>query len=293
MASLRHIGGTLRAFVRADRRTRRAHLETLVLDRVVRRPIVYTDDRGLHYVLYPGENAGVYIRSGGNYEASEERFCETHLGAGDTMVDVGGNIGLYALLAAKLVGDTGTVHSFEPEPRNAARLRANLALNGFANVEVFEAAVYSEPGTVALNVFDARFNAWHSIGRPSLPDPADARRTIEPTETRDVPAVTLDDHCARHGMSRIDLLKIDVEGAEVDVLGGARTLLASHAVRAILFEISLPQIEALGHAADAPFTLLREHGYRCFELAPDGGPGAPVATTTTRYANYVALAPAA
>lgn len=276
-------------FVRAGRAGRRARLETFVLDHVVRRPIVFTDDRGLRYVLEPGENAGVYITSGGNYESSEVRFCERTLTAGGTMLDVGGNIGLYALLGAKLVGPTGRIHSFEPEPRNAARLRANVALNGFANVDVVEAAVYSSSGTVVLNVFDSRFNAWHSLGRPELPDPADARRTVAPAETREVAAVTLDDYCKQHGITSIDLLKLDVEGAEVDALLGARRLLGSRAVRALLFEISLPQIEALGHRPEELFGILDGAGYHCFRLGEDGMLAEPVSTTSTRYANYVAL----
>ncbi|MGN6799132.1 MAG: FkbM family methyltransferase [Gaiellaceae bacterium] len=269
--------------------TRRARLDTFLLDRVIRRPIVFTDDHGLRYVLYPGENAGVYIGSGGNYEVSEVRFCEQHLQPGGTLLDVGGNIGLYALLGAKLVGPAGRVHTFEPEQQNAARLRANVALNGFTNVEIFEAAVYSRPGNVSLNVFDSRFNAWHSLGRPELPDPEHSGRTVQPRETRDVPAVTLDEHCAAHALTGVDLLKIDVEGAEVDVLQGAERLLSERAVHAVMFEISLPQVEALGHASDEAFALLRAAGYECFRLRADGRLGPPVESASERYANYVAL----
>jgi FkbM family methyltransferase len=222
---------------------------------------------------------------------SEVRFCKGRLEPGATMLDVGGNIGLYALLAAKLVGPTGRVHTFEPEPRNAARLRANVALNELTNVEVFENAVYSEPGTVLLNVFGPQYNAWHSLGSPELPDPVDARRTVTPSGRREVRAVTLDEHCEQNSINCVELLKIDAEGAEVDALLGASSLLAQHAIRAILFEISLPQIEALGHAPDEPFRVLADAGYGCFRLGDDGAVGDRVTSTTTRYANYVALPP--
>ena len=153
--------------------------------------------------------------------------------------------------------------------------------------------MYSEAGSVALNVFDARYNAWHSLGRPTLPDPEHSDRTVKPIGTREVPAVTLDAHCAAHSIDRVDLLKIDVEGAEVNVLLGAQQLLGSHAVGAMLFEVSLPQIEALGHGPEEPFELLEASGYRTFSLLWDGAVGEPVRTATARYANYVAFPPGA
>src|SRR5258708_35872618 len=75
-----------------------------LLDRVVRRPMVFTDRRGLSYVLYPGENARVYFEHGGNYEVGETRLCEWILKDGDVVVDGGANIGLYSLLFGTLVG---------------------------------------------------------------------------------------------------------------------------------------------------------------------------------------------
>jgi len=292
MRSARHLASRLAAFARSDRATKRAAVETLLLDRVIRRPIVYTDADGLRYVLYPGENAGAYLANRGNYEVAEVRFCTRTLAPGQTVVDVGANIGLYTLLAAKSVGPDGNVHAFEPEPENARRIRVNLALNGVGNVELFEAAVYSTPGVVELNVFAPEFNAWHSIGRPEVVDPAHPSTPVEPTATIEVPAVTLDDHCRTHAIDRIDLLKVDVEGAELDVLKGARELLAQRAARTILFEASLPQIAALGHAADDCFGLLAEHGYTTSSLTADGELGPAVGAPTSEYGNYVAVAPA-
>jgi FkbM family methyltransferase len=288
MPRARRAAAVLRDFARADSAGRRATLETLLLDRIIRRPIVFTDSRGLRYVLHPGENAGVYIAAGGNYEIAETRFCEEHLCPGATVLDVGANIGLYALLCGRLAGPTGLVHAFEPEALNASRLRENIALNGLGNVQVFEVAAYSHPGTVELNVFAPSFNSWHSIGRPKLPDPRDATKVVDPVSTRTVTATTLDDHCAKHGLQTIDLLKIDVEGAELDVLAGAQALLAERVVRSLLFEVSLPQIEALGHEPGAVFELLAGAGYRCRRLLPDGSPGETVERAVERYANYVA-----
>lgn len=277
--------------MRADRHYRRALLENALLDHVVRRPIVYTDRYGLRYVLHPGENAGVYIAARGNYELAETRFCERVVAPGATVLDVGGNIGLYALQFAQLAGPTGRVHSFEPERRNAARIRENLALNGFENVTVVEAAVFSENGVIGLNVFAVAYNAWHSVGPVRMPDPSGADALVEAQEVQNVEAVTLDAYCERIDGSEIDLLKLDVEGAEIDALRGAAGLLATRSIKRILFEVSRPQIEALGHAPDAAFRLLTDNGYATHALTKDGRAGEPVHRAEDRYANYLAFAP--
>ena len=239
-------------------------------------------------MLYPNENAGVYIASGGNYELTEVRFCERHVEPGGTMLDVGGNIGVYALLAGKLVGPTGVVHTFEPEPQNAARLRANVALNGLANVEVFETAVYSESGTVVLNVFDSRYNAWHSIGHPSLPDPDHAGRTSNPQRPWSC-RLSRSTTTARRAGSQGRPAEDGRRGRRGRRAARRQAAPRAHAIGALLFEVSLPQIEALGHRPAEAFELLTARGYESFSLGPDGVAGEPVSDRVARYANYVAF----
>jgi FkbM family methyltransferase len=270
-------------------RSLRSRFETLMLERVLRRPFVFEDARGLRYVLYPGENAAAYLNNRGNYEIAETRLCERLLQPGDVAVDVGANIGLYTLLFSQLVGVAGRVHSFEPAPENARRLRVNLLLNEADNVEAQQAAVFSRPGTLTLNLFDARLGAWHSLGRPELPNPFAPGETITPTGTIEVEAVTLDGYADSAGLEQIALLKIDVEGAEPDVIAGATGLLERRAIGAILFEVSLPQAESLGHDAGEPFAQLQELGYNSRRIEPDGRPGAHVDRADERYANYLAV----
>jgi FkbM family methyltransferase len=270
-------------------RSLRSRLETLLLERVLKRPFVFEDRRGLRYVLYPGENAQAYLDNRGNYELGETQYCERVLRPGDVTVDVGANIGLYTLLFSRLVGPEGQVHAFEPAPENARRLRVNLLLNEAENVTFEEAAVYSRDGTVTLNLFDERLGAWHSLGRPELPDPFRPGNTLAPAGTVEVTAVTLDDYASRNGIERIALLKVDVEGAEPDVLAGAAGLLERQAVGAILFEVSLPQAASLGHGALEPFAQLARAGYVSSRITPDGTLGSRVERAEDRYANYVAV----
>jgi FkbM family methyltransferase len=268
----------------------RSRIETLLLERVLRRPFVFEDDRGLKYVLYPGENARAYIANRGNYELGETRFCERVLRAGDVAVDVGANIGLYTLLFSRLVGPEGRVHAFEPAPGNARRLRVNLLLNAADNVELSERAVFSRTGTVTLNLFEQRLGSWHSLGRPELPDPFQPGRTVAPSNSIEVESLTLDAYAASAGLDRIALLKIDVEGAEPDVLSGAMGLLERRAIGAVLFEVSLPQAASLGHDPSEPFAHLARLGYETRRIEADGSLGATVTRAEDRYANYVAVA---
>lgn len=267
---------------------RRAELESFVLDRVVRRPTVFEDGRGLRYVLHPGENARAYLDADGNYEVAETRFCERIVREGWTVFDVGANIGVYTLLFTKLVGEHGQVHAFEPERENLRRLRANLALNDVDTVRVVAAAAAAESGTGTLHLFPPELGAWHSLGRPTLPDPFVHGRTVEPIGAVQVSTVTLDDYCAGSGVERVDLLKLDVEGAEVDVLRGAERLLADGRAGTILFEVSLPQSAALRHAPGDAFDLLAAAGYESFVIADDGRLGPKVDRAEARYGNYVA-----
>jgi FkbM family methyltransferase len=267
---------------------RRADLESFVLDHVLRRPIVFEDGRGLRYVLHPDENARAYLEHDGNYEVAETRFCERILCEGWTVFDVGAHIGLYTLLFAQRVGKEGHVHAFEPEPENFGRLRANLALNNIETVRLVRAAAAAESGTATLHVFRPGLGAWHSLGRPTLPDPFVHGQTVEPTAEMQVPTVTLDEYCAHSGVERIDLLKLDVEGAEVDVLRGAEELLGDGRIGTILFEVSLPQSAALRHAPGDVFELLAAVGYESFDIADDGALGPKVELAEARYGNYAA-----
>ncbi len=134
---------------------------------------------------------------------------------GDVVIEAGAHTGAYTVLFAQWVGATGHVFAFEPVPSIARLLRAQLALNGVADrVSVIEAAVGERAGTLALTS-PGRFG----INRPAAPgDPRSQRLTVT--------TVGLDEFCAARGV-RPCVIKVDVEGAELSVLRGARTAIAA------------------------------------------------------------------
>lgn len=173
--------------------------------------------QGLWLELNPrtGQN---YLR--GDAELTVQKILAERLRPGMVFYDLGANIGLFTLLAARLVGDSGKVFSFEPDPENAGRLRRNIQRNGFANVTVIEKGIWST--TVKLNfVISGAASPDHGVGKFAAPG-NNAAGT--PTE-----CVSLDDFTQDASVPPPDALKCDVEGAEVEALrGGARLFQSQH-----------------------------------------------------------------
>jgi FkbM family methyltransferase len=142
---------------------------------------------------------------------------------GAVVLDVGANVGSYTLLFAIWVGPTGRVFAFEPAPEARAGLRRHVALNGLTGrVEIMATAASSTPGF-------ARFRADGASGANAIALDGDGPA---PTSI-DVDTTSIDAFCDHHQLSP-DVIKIDVEGAELDVLKGARDVLARRGVKAFV-----------------------------------------------------------
>jgi FkbM family methyltransferase len=167
---------------------------------------------GALYVHLLDLGVGRPLYTGLEYEPEETAFLERSLKPGMTMIDVGANVGFMALLAAKAVGANGTVLAIEPDPGNAELLRANIERNGYRNVSIQRCAVGSEPGTAQL------FRSAWNMGNHRL-NPGEAGQAIA-HESIAVPVRTVDSLVADNHLSRVDVIKMDVEGYEPGVLGG-------------------------------------------------------------------------
>lgn len=136
-------------------------------------------------------------------------------------VDAGANIGIFTLALARLC-PRGRVYSFEPSPSASRFLRQNVALNGFGNVEVAEAALgNTEDGLSFHEVSTFLAGSYTVEGAPPFGSGPAAPRVVH------VPSSTLDGFCSRAGIRRVDFVKLDVEGAELSVLEGASRVLSS------------------------------------------------------------------
>jgi len=155
-----------------------------------------------------------YIFVFGGHETSLLHDMLEHIKAGDVAIDCGANIGLHSCPLARHVGPTGRLIAVEPIDEVADRLSANVALNGLANVTLVRKAASSSNGTA--EIFPSREKSINR-GQASL----HPNQNVSP-EGRAVDVVSIDRLVTELGLDRLDLVKIDVEGHELEVLRGAR-----------------------------------------------------------------------
>ncbi len=223
----------------AARLAGRRHLEKRIHDYRMQLDL---DDRGLSRTLILF----------GKREREHQLMLERVLMPGMTVFDVGANIGYYALMEARLVGPEGRVVALEPSPDNVDRLRRNLELNQVANATVLNKAVSDRPGRRRFFLADqSNLHTFHDTGSAA---PHLSGRSIE------VDCTTVPELAAEFGAP--DLIRMDVEGHEVEVLGGMVTAVeAGSLAPMILFETHLSRY-AVDHDLEAPLRRLFACGYR-------------------------------
>lgn len=213
--------------------------DTLVVD--------FSDDRILE-VLYE-------IRR----ENAEYRVMTALLKPGDAFIDVGANYGTFSIIASRIVGDEGRVIAIEPQAELASCIRESLRLSGIANVEVIESGAGREPGTVTLLV------PTNDTGRAGTKSGFSA---TGPHSRIEVPIVRIDDLLPRLRERPGILMKLDVEGSELDVLSGAEQLITLHRP-VILIELNPWSARAAGSSVDDLIERLQSLGFEDFSLARD------------------------
>ena len=179
----------------------------------------------------------------GGYEGSKQAIIKSSVRPGSVFYDIGANVGFYTVLASRLVGGTGKVVSFEPVPRNVTFLNRHIMINSICNATVCEAAVGESTGSAKFSLGER----W-AMGR------------LSHQGELNVALVSIDD-CVARGMTPPNYMKIDVEGAEANVLRGA-TLTLAHS-RPIIF-LATHNEQAEAHCKH----LLGEAKYRVSLLEP-------------------------
>ena len=166
---------------------------------------------------------------------------------GMTVIDVGANTGIYALQASLTVGARGRVYAFEPVPHIYERLVEHVRINGSFNILTFPFALADSNGA-------ATFHLGRTSGQGSL-----FRRETDQTTT--VRTQTLDSFLADQGIKHVDVVKVDVEGAEVHVLRGMRELLSRPHKPMLMFEFCPANLQAAGFTPAELFEAIVGYGY--------------------------------
>jgi FkbM family methyltransferase len=200
----------------------------------------------------------------GLWETTVTGWLQRTLQPGQVFVDVGANIGYFTVLGGQLVGPRGHVVALEAHPHLADLLRRNVVMNGMQGyVATWQKAAWSEPTNLKFHL-RARYSANSSAGSAGLEQ---LKYLHDEEEVVEVEAVRLDDLLAT--ITRIDVIKVDVEGAEVRAISGLeRTLQANPGVR-VMFEWSPPQVELVGDAPSTLLDLLSSHGFAFYLIEED------------------------
>ncbi|HEU4557637.1 MAG TPA: FkbM family methyltransferase [Longimicrobium sp.] len=205
----------------------------------------------------------------GRYAPQEMALLDALLRPGGTLVDVGANWGWFTLLGAARVGAAGRVVALEPDPRLFAQLEANLAANALAQVDALPLAAAGRDATLTLEGYDPHAGNW---GVSSLVAGQGGGHRFEVAGRR------VDGVLDEQGIGTVDLLKMDIEGAEDQALRGMEAGLAGGRYRRLLVELH-PGLHPRGGALlDDVAALLRKAGYR--------GWAVDSAASTTRRASY-------
>jgi FkbM family methyltransferase len=223
-----------------------------LIEALVRRAIKGETAVILGHPMFLGANDDLGLSVDGIFTPQETAAFQRELRTGDTVIDVGANIGYFTLLFARLVGPTGRVFAFEPEPANFALLRKNVESNGYRNVTLIPKAVSDASGAARLYLAehkgDGRIFDSHD-GRESLP----------------IDTVRLDDFF-RDDTGPVDLIKIDIQGAEPAALRGMTRLLEKHPRARIVLEFWPIGLKLFGEEPERFLRTLTDLGYDLWNL---------------------------
>jgi FkbM family methyltransferase len=186
------------------------------------------------------------------YDLPGQLILKTALGEGDRFIDVGANIGMLTLMAARCVGPSGSIESFEPNPVAFGRLKEHVEMNQLANVKLHNAALADTPGTLELQVVGKHTGAG-TLGQ--------IRDSDKSSVSMSVPVSVLRGDDVIQPSKVPTTLKIDVEGFELNVLKGFETLLREN--RPLVIAETVPwYLKRAGTDLNTLYDFMAERGYR-------------------------------
>lgn len=217
-------------------------------------------------------------------ERAERIFYLEYLRAEMTVFDVGANVGELTLLFSRFAAD-GSVHAFEASKSTFERLELVCRVAERRNVVLNHLALSDKNGSINLHVYDDSLSSFNSQAvRPLKNYGLD----FEPVGIEEVKAVTVDDYCESKNIANIDLLKIDVEGAEYQVMLGARQMLRDKRIGCLTFEFGQTTFD-MGNNPEEIEAFLNSMDYKIRNMVK-GDPIFPgrESVQTARYSMHIA-----
>ncbi len=215
---------------------------------------IYKSNLGFDIILDMEKNVdrNFYLNC---FEIENFILLKKKIKSGMIVFDIGANIGLYTLLFSKKVESEGRVFSFEPSPEAYFRLKQNVVLNKINNVKLYNMGISDKTGNSEF--FICEDDAYNSLGKkPMMPI----------VKTIDVPITTIDEFCLKEKINKVDLIKIDTEGAEFLVLKGAEKLLTSDNAPILICEYNRLTEEGYDYKITDLYDYLVKIGYLIYEI---------------------------
>jgi FkbM family methyltransferase len=210
-------------------------------------PIAWYEN--LKFRLLLGNDLSLCLYVGGSFEPNEFAYLEETLKPGMVFIDCGANEGLYTLYAARRIGPAGRVLAIEPSTREVQRLRANIALNQLNNITIEQVALGNQSKRALLTVAGPGHEALNTMSSIE-----------EPLRQEEVQVETLDALVDRHQLERVDLIKLDIEGSEVQaLLGSGETIERFSPI--LLIEAEETRLASMTNGLDDLLAILDEHQY--------------------------------
>lgn len=190
-------------------------------------------------------------------ESIERIFYLEYLREGMTVFDVGANIGELTLIFSRFAHN-GEVHAFEASSAAFKKLETICRTAKRRNTILNHLALADKKGTISLNIYDDNYLAFNT---QAVREIEEFGLPVEPVGIEEASATTIDDYCEENGIEEIDLLKIDVEGTELQVMKGAEKMLKSKRIKCLAFEFGQTTLD-MGIRPEEIQTYLKKMDYR-------------------------------
>jgi FkbM family methyltransferase len=214
--------------------------------------------------LFPkGQIAEIIFQK--KFENNELLTFQKLLKKGMTVIDAGANIGLYTLIASKIVGENGKVFSFEPSKETYERLKNNVTLNQSTNIEIINCGLGDTPDQMLQLRQDLGYDDAERYLVPLNHNINNELENVgELNLSEKVKIDTLDNFCKKNNIKQINLLKIDTEGFEYYILNGSRNILKNSEKLIILMECTAMGTKRANTTQEKVFDILIEEGFKIF-----------------------------
>ena len=221
-------------------------------NRKVQKKIIFRSKYGFNINLDLAQDVDRYFYMG-MFEVETIWFFKKLLRPDLILFDIGANIGIFSLIAAKKLNNNGKIYAFEPSDRVYNQFEENIKLNSFNNIFLYKVGMSDKAGSLEFHV--CADDAYNSLGSVPL------REILYTTE---IQVSSIDEFCKENDITRIDVLKIDTEGAESSVIEGGKNMLKGDNAPIIFSEYNR-HVQSIGNLMKIE-SLLREYGYELYEL---------------------------